>query len=94
MGFFGFLAFQFMIRNTVVRVDTSITLKEEGPKFNPIKATINFCKNRAALGITIAALAQIICMYGVTTASQVMFQAYFKNAQISGLLGITSTGAV
>ena len=90
MGFFGFLAFQFMIRNTVVRVDTSITLKEEGPKFNPIKATINFCKNRAALGITIAALAQIICMYGVTTASQVMFQAYFKNAQISGLLGMVS----
>lgn len=90
MGFAGFLAFQFMIRNTVVRVDTEITLKEDTPKFNPIKATVNFCKNRAALGITIAALAQIICMYGVTTASQVMFQAYFKNAQISGLLSMVS----
>ncbi len=90
MGFLGFLAFQFMIRKTVVRVNTDITLNEEGPKFNPIKATINFCKNRAAVGVTLMALAQIICMYGVTTASQVMFQAYFKNAQISGLLGMLS----
>lgn len=90
MGVLGFAAFQFMIRNTVVRVDTSVTCKEDGPKFNPIKATINFCRNRAALGITIAALAQIICMYGVSTASQIMFQAYFKNARISGVLGMMS----
>ena len=90
MGFMGFIAFQFMIRKTVVRVETNVTLNEEGPKFNPVKATINFCKNRAAIGVTLMALAQIICMYGVTTASQVMFQAYFKNAQISGLLGMLS----
>ena len=90
MGFFGFLAFQFMIRKTVVRVETNVTLNEEGPKFNPVKATINFCKNRAAIGVTLMALAEVICMYGVTTASQVMFQAYFKNAQISGLLGMLS----
>lgn len=90
MGIAGFAAFQFMIRNTVVRVDTNITLKEDGPKFNPIKATINFCRNRAAVGITVAALAQIICMYGVSTAATVMFQAYFKNAQISGLVSMSS----
>ncbi len=90
MGILGFVFFQFMIRNTVVRVDTEITLKEDTPKFNPIKATIGFFKNRAALGVTIAAMAQLICMYGVTTASQVMFQAYFKNAQISGVLGMMS----
>ena len=39
MGILGFIAFQFMIRNTVVRVDTQVTLKEDAPKFNPLKAT-------------------------------------------------------
>lgn len=90
MGFLGFIAFQFMVKNTVVRVNTDITVSEEAPKFNVLKAVVNFCKNRAAMGVTLMALAQIICMYGVTTASQVMFQAYFKNARISGLLGMLS----
>lgn len=90
MGVLGFIAFQFMVRKTVVRVNTDITVSEEAPKFNVVKAVVNFCKNRAAIGVTLMALAQIICMYGVTTASQVMFQAYFKNAQISGLLGMLS----
>lgn len=90
MGVLGFIAFQFMVRKTVVRVNTDITVSEEAPKFNVVKAVVNFCKNRAAMGVTLMALAQIICMYGVTTASQVMFQAYFKNARISGLLGMLS----
>lgn len=90
MGFLGFIAFQFMVKNTVVRVNTDITVSEDAPKFNVVKAVVNFCKNRAAIGVTLMALAQIICMYGVTTASQVMFQAYFKNARISGLLGMLS----
>ena len=37
MGILGFIAFQFMIRNTVVRVDTQVTLKEDAPKFNPLE---------------------------------------------------------
>ena len=49
MGILGFIAFQFMIRNTVVRVDTQVTLKEDAPKFNPLKATGHFLRNRAAL---------------------------------------------
>ncbi len=31
MGILGFIAFQFMIRNTVVRVDTQVALKEDAP---------------------------------------------------------------
>ena len=54
MGILGFIAFQFMIRNTVVRVDTQVTLKEDAPKFNPLKATGHFLRNRAAVGATLA----------------------------------------
>ena len=86
-GVAGFLTFQFMIRNTTIRVDTNITLNEAPPKFNPVKATINFMKNRAAVGVVISALAEIIVMYGIATANMIMFQSYFKNAQISGILG-------
>lgn len=86
-GVAGFLTFQYMIRNTTIRVDTNITLNEAPPKFNPVKATINFMKNRAAVGVVISALAEIIVMYGIATANMVMFQSYFKNAQISGILG-------
>ena len=84
-GVAGFLTFQYMIRNTTIRVDTNITLAP--PKFNPVKATINFMKNRAAVGVVISALAEIIVMYGIATANMIMFQSYFKNAQISGILG-------
>ena len=85
-GVLGFLTFQFMIRNTEIRVDTSIRLNEETPKFNPVKATINYAKNRAAIGVTISAFAEIMAMYGIATANMIMFQSYFNNAQISGLL--------
>jgi len=90
MGILGFLSFQFMIRNTVIRVDTSITLNEETPKFNPIKATVNFMKNRAALGCTLAAFFSMSCMYAGQTATTIIWQAYFKNAQISGLISMLS----
>ena len=86
-GVAGFLTIQYMIRNTTIRVDTNITLNEAPPKFNPVKATINFMKNRAAVGVVISALAEIIVMYGIATANMIMFQSYFKNAQISGILG-------
>ena len=90
MGFLGFLAFQFMIRNTVVRVKTDIQVGEEAPKFNIFKACGNFLRNRAAIGATLAPVGTFIGMYGASTASQIMFQAYFKNAQISGLLSMAS----
>ena len=86
MGVLGFICFQFMIRNTEIRVDTHIDLNEEQPKFNVFKAFANFVKNRPAVGATVAAMGMFIGMQGATTAVTVIFQSYFKNVQISGIV--------
>jgi len=88
MGFLGFLCFQFMIKKTVIRVDTDVTLNEEQPKFNVLKAMLNFIKNRPAVGATLAAMGMFLGQQGAATAVTVMFQSYFKNAQISGLVNM------
>ncbi len=86
MGVLGFFCFQFMIKNTTVRVDTEITLKEEQPKFNVWKALCNFMKNRPAVGATLAAMGMFIGMQGASTAVSVVFQIYYGNAKISGVV--------
>ncbi|MBQ8203907.1 MAG: MFS transporter [Clostridia bacterium] len=86
MGALGFLCFQFMIRNTEIRVETNVTLNEEQPKFNVFKAFGNFMKNRPAVGATVAAMGMFIGMQGAATAVTVIFQSYFKNVQISGIV--------
>ena len=90
MGVLGFICFQFMIKNTEIRVDTEVTTGEEMPKFNVIKAMGNFLKNRPAVGATLAAMGMFIGMQGANTAVSVTFQIYFKNAQISGLISMFS----
>ncbi len=86
MGVLGFICFQFMIKNTEIRVDTEVKTGEEMPKFNVIKAMGNFIKNRPAVGATLAAMGMFIGMQGATTAVSVVFQIYFKNPQISGIV--------
>ena len=86
MGVAGFFAFQFMIKNTVIRVDENITVSEEQEKFNILKAMGNFMKNRPAVGATIAAMGMFIGMQAASTAVTVMFQSYFKNVGISGVI--------
>lgn len=87
MGVMGLISFQFMIRNTEIRVDTEVKCNEdEAPKFNVFKAMGNFLRNRAAVGATIAPVGMFLGMYGAMTASQIMFQAYFQNARISGIM--------
>ena len=90
MVIFGFICFQFMIKNTVVRVDTDATTGEEMPKFDIIKAMGNFLKNRPAVGATIAAMGMFIGMQGASTAVTVTFQIYFDNTSISGLVAAFS----
>ena len=90
MGLIGLICFRFMVTNTKVRVDTTITLKEDAPKFNVMKAFNNFIHNCPAVGATLAPIATFIGMYGASTAGQILFQAYFKNAKISGLVGMIS----
>lgn len=46
----------------------------------------NFIKNRPAVGATVAAMGMFIGMQGATTAVTVIFQSYFKNVQISGIV--------
>ncbi len=86
MGALGFICFQFMIKNTTIRVDTSVALNEQQEKFNVFKAFGNFMKNRPAVGATLAAMGMFIGMQGSTTAVTVIFQSYFKNVQISGVV--------
>ena len=86
MGALGFICFQFMIRNTEIRVDTEVVCNEEQPKFNVFKAFGNFMKNRPAVGATLAAMGMFIGMQGATAAVTVIFQSYFKNVQISGIV--------
>lgn len=86
MGVIGFVCFQFMIKNTEIRVDTDTKLNEDQPKFNVFKALANFVKNRPAVGATIAAMGMFIGMQGAATAVSVTFQIYFKNTEISGIV--------
>ena len=90
MGALGFLCFQFMIKNTEIRVDTEVKANEDQPKFNVFKSMGNFLKNRPAVGATLAAMGMFIGMQGAQTAVSVTFQIYFKNPQISGLISMFS----
>ena len=86
MGALGFICFQFMIRNTEIRVEEDIKLNEDQPKFNVFEAMKNFMHNRPAVGATLAAMGMFIGMHGAATAVSVVFQIYFKNPQISGVV--------
>ena len=88
MGALAFVVFQFMIKNTVVRVDSDVNCNEDQPKFNVIKAMGNFLKNRPAVGATIAAMGMFIGMQGATTGVTVTFQIYFDNPKISGIVSL------
>ncbi len=91
MGVLGFICFQFMIRNTEVRVeDDNVKVSEEQPKFNILEAFKNFITNRPAVGATIAAMGMFIGMQGAATAVSVVFQTYYQNATISGIVQLFS----
>ena len=88
MGVMGFVAFQYMIRNTSIRVSENVQCSEEQEKFNVLKAMGNFMKNRPAVGATLAAMGMFVGMQGAATAVTVMFQSYFKNVQLSGIVSM------
>ncbi len=90
LGVLGFIAFQFMIRTTVIRCDEYVQCGEEQEKFNIVKAMGNFMKNRPAVGATVAAVGMFLGMQGAATGVQVMFQAYFKDASLQGLVSMAS----
>ncbi len=90
MGILGFFCFQFMIKNTEIRVEQEIVLNEDQPKFNVIEAMGNFLKNRPAVGATLAAMGMFIGMQGASTAISVSFQIYFRNTDIQGIVSMFS----
>ncbi len=90
MGILGFFCFQFMIKNTEIRVEQNIVLNEDQPKFNVVEAMGNFLKNRPAVGATLAAMGMFIGMQGAATAIAVSFQIYFRDTDIQGIVSMFS----
>ena len=88
LGVIGLIAFWFMIKTTVQRVKIDVKVSEE--KFNFFKSIATFAKNRPAIGATVMPVAMFIGTYGAANATTVMFQSYFQNASISGLMTIVS----
>ncbi len=87
MGVFGFVAFLFMIKKITIRVDENkVKASENTEKFNVFKAFVNFCKNRPALGATVAAMGMFLGMQSANTATSIMFAIYFGKPELSGLV--------
>ena len=84
LGVIALAMFWFMIKTTVFRVKANITVSEE--KFNLFKSAGKFMKNRAAVGATLIPVAMFLGQYGAQVCTTVVFQAYFKQAQMSGLM--------
>lgn len=90
MGVAGFICFQLLIKLTVERVNVAPAADKPREKYNYFRALGGFFKNRAAVGCTLGAIAQLIMMTGLMTANQVLFQSYFKMAQLSGMISLVS----
>ena len=88
MGVIGFFCFLFMLKNITIRVDEQTVKTNEGEKFNVMQAFVNFMKNRAAIGATLAAMAMFLGMNSASTAITIMFATYFGNADMSGLVSM------
>ena len=87
MGVLGFIAFQFMLKNIVIRVDEySVKTSEGGEKFNILKSFGNFMRNRPAVGATVAAMGMFLGMQSASTANTIMFATYFNKASLSGVV--------
>lgn len=86
LGIIGFIAIQFTVATTVERVQPKESDKQE--KFNYLRALSNFVHNRAAIGATLPAVGMFLGAYGVSTATQVLFQSYFHNAALSGFASL------
>lgn len=88
LGVIGLIAFWFMIKTTVQRVKTDVKVSEE--KFSFFKSIASFAKNRPAIGATVMPVAMFIGTYGAANATTSMFQSYFHNTDVSGLMTIVS----
>ncbi|MCP4760505.1 MAG: MFS transporter [archaeon] len=98
LGIVAFFAFLFLLKATVERVTPSVTniplgsvpenVEDTSRKFDYIVGLKAFFSNKAAVGITLAAVSYFMGTFASATAITVLFQSYFENAQISGLVSI------
>ena len=88
LGVIALAMFWFMIKTTVIRVKSDVKVSEE--KFNFFKSVKAFAQNRAAIGATLQPVGMFIGTYGAATASTVMFQSYFGQPELSGLITLVS----
>lgn len=88
MGGIGFMFFAFMMKTTVLRVNYEPEETKEKAKFDIFKAVGTFFKNKAAVGVTLGVVAMFLGMQSASTAVTVLFQSYFHNAQISGVISL------
>ncbi len=89
LGIIGLVAFQFMVHTTIERVEIPDSVR--AAKFNFFRAVKNFFGNRAAVGSTFATCMMLFAQLGATTATQVMWQSYYHNTAISGVVGLFMT---
>ena len=95
MGVIGLACFIFMLKTTTIRVEeNTVTISENAPKFNIIKAMGNFLKNRAAVGATLAAMAMFIGMQGSSSATTVLFQSYFGSDPALKEIAMKASGVI
>lgn len=90
LGGLGLLSFQYLVRKTVLRVEPEPAGEQAAASFSVFAAFRDFLRNRAMVGVTMGFVVTFIQYYGAATALTVMFQSYFHNVQISGLLGYLS----
>lgn len=88
LGVIALALFWYMIKNTELRVKHDVKVSEE--KFNFFKSVKAFAKNRPAIGATLLPVGMFIGQYGAATATTVLFQIYFENAKISGLMMVVT----
>ena len=87
LGILGLVAFQFMIRTTEERIPYQVS-PEQAAKFSIWGSMKDFFHNRAALGATMVPVGMFLGTYGAMTATAVLFQSYFKNTSLMGLMTI------
>lgn len=87
MGLIGFLAFQIMLCNITIRVEGA---SGDAPRANILKAAGNFLRSRPTMGATIAAMGMFLGTQGGNAAVTVLFQSYFQNVRISGVIAALS----
>lgn len=90
LGVMGLIAFRFMLHNTVQRVQLEPVQEGNKEKFNYLNALRNFFKNPSAVACVLCSMALYLGTYGCSVAITVMFQSYFQNASLSGLISMMS----